>query len=114
MDCYSPDVDELTRALPLSAATAQATLPSPTPPVPPRRRTVLPTWFAAIQVAMLCGLPTLGFVTAIIVLGTQLPIFDGPYPTLEFIALTALLDTALVALLIRVFLMLSGETSKNV
>src|SRR5689334_4871958 len=43
-----------------------------------------------------------------------MPIMDGGNPTLEYIAMSGLLDTALIALLIRVFLMLSGETSRNV
>ena len=54
------------------------------------------------------------FVSIVLILGTQMPILDGDNPTLEYIAMSGLLDTALIALLIRVFLMLSGETSRNV
>jgi membrane protease YdiL (CAAX protease family) len=126
--CYSSNVDELTRALPLPATVADTRnhlVSATTPDIDAAtgittvlRRPVLPKWFAAIQVALLCGLPTLGFITVVLVLGTQLPILEGEfpkqYPTLLFIALSALLDTALVALLIRIFLMLSGENSYNV
>jgi membrane protease YdiL (CAAX protease family) len=104
-------VDELTRALPLSPVTA----PAAAAEVIPRRQTVLPTWFAALQALLICGFPTLMLVYTVLILGTQLPVLDGDQNmTLEFIALTGLLDTALVALLIRVFLMLSGETSRDV
>jgi membrane protease YdiL (CAAX protease family) len=92
------------------------------PPAPvSTRRPVLPRWFALVQTAAVCGIPTMALVATGLILFTNLPIMAGaagpgsvPIPTLEFIAMVSLLDTALVALLIRVFLMLSGENSRDV
>lgn len=107
-------MDDLSAALPLAPATAHAVTPPAAAPVAVRRRTVLPTWFAAIQVVLVCGIPTQLFVSAVLILGTNIPILDGNNATIDFFAMLSLLDTALVALLIRVFLALSGETSRDV
>jgi membrane protease YdiL (CAAX protease family) len=103
-------VDEFSAALPLTE-TSSPTHASVTVVL---RRPVLPTWFALIQVLLVCGIPTLMFVMSVLILGTNLPVYDGSNFTLEFFALSSLLDTALIALLIRVFLLLSGETSRDV
>jgi membrane protease YdiL (CAAX protease family) len=104
-------VEELTPAMPLLQATSAATAGVG---VIPRRKTVLPTWLAVIEVGLVCGFPTLLLIYTVLILGTNLPVLDGDFFSLEFLALSGLLDTALVALLIRVFLMLSGETSRDV
>jgi len=106
-------MDDFSSALPLGSAVTPAVAPAPAAAVP-RRRPVLPTWFAALQVVLLCGVPTQALITVALVLGTNLPIMNGTEVTFEFFAMLSLLDTALVALLIRVFLLLSGETSRDV
>ena len=118
--CYSSNVDELTPALSLPSSIPDtrpglvSATPTDTSIVTILRRPVLPAWFAGLQVGAVCGFPTMIFVSIVLILGTQMPILDGGNPTLEYIAMSGLLDTALIALLIRVFLMLSGETSRNV
>ena len=107
-------MDDLSSALPLLPASSSAVPPTAAAPVAARRRTVLPTWFAAIQVVLVCGIPTPLFITAVLILGTNLPVYDNNGITIDFFAMMSLLDTALVALLIRVFLALSGETSRDV
>src|SRR3954471_9904697 len=84
-------------------------------PVAPSR------FFAAIQVFLICGVPTQLLVFAAL-LGSGSPMTaDGAALTadvsrisLEFFAMTSLLDTALIAILIRIFLALSGENSSDV
>jgi membrane protease YdiL (CAAX protease family) len=83
------------------------------PPAATLAQALLPRWFAAVQVFLVCGIPTQVFVTAALVVGGVQP-FDGSHLSLEFFAMLSLLDTALVALLIRVFLLLSGESSHDV
>jgi membrane protease YdiL (CAAX protease family) len=77
--------------------------------------------FALIQVFLVCGLPTqLVVFLALYASGSPMAA-DGSALTvdpakisLEFFAMSSLFDTALVAILIRVFLALSGETSSDV
>jgi len=120
-------VDELTPALALPpAGTEPPSAPVVAPPEAATplsvittilRRPILPAWMAALQVVMVCGIPTGVVVMMAIMLGTNMPIFEGENYTeytLEFFAIQSLLDTALIALLLRVFLMLSGETSRDV
>jgi membrane protease YdiL (CAAX protease family) len=79
------------------------------PPLP------LPRWLAAVQAVAVCGIPTQALIAVALLFTTNLRIFepDGSF-SLEFFAVTALLDTAVIALLIRLFLELSGETSRSV
>jgi membrane protease YdiL (CAAX protease family) len=107
-------VDDDPAALPLAAGSL------PAGPITLRRREMLPRWFAVLQVLLVCGIPT-GLVVGVFTFLAGVPLSEGgtsPFDTgaisLEFFAITALLDTALVALLIRVFLALSGETSRDV
>jgi len=73
----------------------------------------LPHWLAALQVFLVCGIPTQVLVlVALLVMGEPLPV-NGTI-RLQLVATLTLLDTALVAILIRVFLSLSGETSRGV
>jgi membrane protease YdiL (CAAX protease family) len=67
---------------------------------------------AIVQVILVCGIPTQIVVAVAFFVTDGLP--DLQHPPLRFVAMTSLLDTALVALLLRVFLALSGETSAEV
>jgi membrane protease YdiL (CAAX protease family) len=89
--------------------------PAPVPsPVPAATRPFpLPKWFALAQAVAVSGIPTqIVIVVGLIFLGNW-PL-DGGQISLEFFAIVGLLDTACIALLIRLFLMLSGETSRDV
>ena len=83
--------------------------PGTRPPLP------LPGWFAALQVFAVCGIPTgVVIMVGLLVTGALKIPTDLNHPPLEFFATISLLDTAAVALLIRLFLWLSGETSRDV
>lgn len=97
---------------PVPALDADAQPPRPALHVA-RERTV-PRWFAMIQAFTVCGIPTQLVVAAVLMLGVGLEPFQGSSLSLEFFATLSLLDTALVALLILLFLTLSGETSREV
>jgi membrane protease YdiL (CAAX protease family) len=78
----------------------------------------LPWWLALIEVVLVCGIPT-QIVVAVGLLLIGVPLTDSPNLdvtniSLEFFATVSLVDTALIALLIRVFLAFSGETSRDV
>jgi membrane protease YdiL (CAAX protease family) len=77
--------------------------------------------FAAIQVFLVCGIPTQLIVFAAVLGGGASMGADGTRLTadasrisLEFFAMTSLFDTALIAVLIRIFLAMSDETSREV
>lgn len=74
----------------------------------------LQRWFAAVQVLLVCGIPTQVIVGAMLALIAGVPVFDARGVSFEFVVMTSLVDTALIALLIRLFLILSGESSKSV
>lgn len=99
-------VKETEAAFPLDSATPQA---------PPIRTSPLPRWFALFQAVAVSGIPTSVLVAAGLLLATGIQPW-GPDGTLslEFLATLTLLDTALIALLIRVFLEISGEDSRTV
>ena len=104
-------MDELTTTLQLAPPPPDVTVAA----APPRRRSILPRWLALAEVIVVSGLPTQFLVMVVLILGTNLPILDADNnPTFEFFAMLSLLDTALIALLLRVFLILSGETSARV
>ncbi len=67
-----------------------------------------------LQAFSVCGIPTQLVVAAALMLGLGLEPFHGSSLSFEFFATLSLLDTALVALLILLFLTLSGETSRDV
>jgi membrane protease YdiL (CAAX protease family) len=77
--------------------------------------------FALVQVFLVCGIPT-GIVifAGLLYFGSPMTAEGSPLAadpskiTLEFFAMSSLLDTAFVALLIRLFLWLSGESSREV
>jgi membrane protease YdiL (CAAX protease family) len=110
-------VDETPSALPLNQDAPPGVVPlSPGLDAPSgvvSTIITLPRWFAALQVLLVCGIPTqLLIATALIMAGVR-PL-DGSHWSLEFFATLSLFDTALIALLIRFFLILSGETSNDV
>jgi membrane protease YdiL (CAAX protease family) len=70
--------------------------------------------FALMQAIAVCGIPTQVVVAAVLLLGTGMSPYSGDGLSLEFIATVSFLDTALVAILIRIFLMASRETSRDV
>ena len=76
----------------------------------------LPRWFAIVQAISVCGIPTQVVVFALLWQTTDLIQFEkgGLKLTLALLATSTLLDTALIALLMRLFLDLSGETSRDV
>jgi len=84
-------------------------------PVPRPAPLPLPGWFAALQVFAVCGIPTQLVITVglLLVGGLDLPT-DLKHLPLEFFATISLVDTAAVALLIRLFLWLSGEQPRDV
>jgi membrane protease YdiL (CAAX protease family) len=89
--------------------------PAPVPsPVPAAAgRFPLPKWFALAQAVAVSGIPTqVVIVVALFFLG-NFPL-DGGQISLEFFAIVGLLDTAAIALLIRLLLGLSGESSRSV
>lgn len=81
---------------------------------PPRRTVRLSRSFAILQVALIWVVPTQVLVGTILAVGAGIQMLQGDNLSLEFFAMLSLLDTAVVALLIRLFLSLSGETSREV
>jgi membrane protease YdiL (CAAX protease family) len=85
------------------------------PPAPAVRVPTIPSWFAVIQTIAVCGIPTQLFVFLLLFFTTDLiDLSRLDSISLEAVATITLLDTALIALLMRVFLELSGEDSKSV
>src|SRR5579872_4589967 len=85
----------------------------PEAPAAPEPR-FLPRWMALLQVLIVCGVPTQIVVFVPIALFTGVPILEGKQISTELFALTSLIDTALIAILIRVFLGISGENPNDV
>ena len=80
-----------------------------------------PHWiFAVMQSIAVCGIPTQVLIFGTMVLLRGLPVnpdgsLDLSFTTkLEFLAVLSFIDTALIAILIRVFLMASKENSRDV
>lgn len=74
-----------------------------------------PTWpFALMQAIAVCGIPTQLVIATGLILGAGMTPLTSAGLSLEFVATVSFLDTALVAILIRVFLMFSGEDSRDV
>jgi membrane protease YdiL (CAAX protease family) len=99
-------VDEREAALPLADPAAPAVLVAPPP--------ALSWWSAALQILVVCGIPTQFVAAAILVVIVRMPFLDANGVSFEFIAVASLVDTAIVAVLIRLFLSLSGEQSADV
>jgi membrane protease YdiL (CAAX protease family) len=98
-------VDEREAAFPLAEPTPVAlTASSPT----------LPRWLAAFQVVLVSGIPTQFVAAAILAVGLRMPLLDGNGVSFEFIVVVSLVDTAIVAVLLRIFLTFSGERTVDV
>jgi membrane protease YdiL (CAAX protease family) len=95
---------------------AAAPVASDATPRPPALVLPLPRWFAVLQAIAVCGIPTQLLIVIGLIYTTDMVVFDqgGVSMSLEFISTLMFLDTALIALLIRVFLELSGEDSRTV
>jgi len=78
------------------------------------RQTVVPRWFALTQVILVCGIPTQILAAVALAFGAGIPLVDSRGISFEFIATVSLVDTAMVAILIRIFLLFSDETSASV
>ncbi len=88
-----------------------------TPPVALTEAWRLPRWLALAQAFAVCGIPTQVVVFLTLWLGVGLEPFDNVESltlSFEFVATLLLADTALIAILIRVFLIMSGEDSRDV
>jgi membrane protease YdiL (CAAX protease family) len=75
-------------------------------------------WFAAIQIFLVSGLPTGLLIAGALYLAGYPMTAEGAIATadtakisFQYFAMTGLLDTALIAILIRIFLVISGESS---
>jgi membrane protease YdiL (CAAX protease family) len=74
----------------------------------------LPRWLAVAQAVLVCGIPTQVLLAGVVWFGFGIAPLKEDGLSLEFFAIVSLLDTALIALLIRAFLSMSGETSAQV
>jgi membrane protease YdiL (CAAX protease family) len=73
----------------------------------------LPRWAAALQVVLVCGVPTQLVIAQVLVL-SGLPLGDAAAPRFVFFALLSVLDTLVVVGLIGAFLRMSGERPEEV
>lgn len=99
-------MDEHEAAFPLAGPAAPVAIAAPGPNVSRAA--------AAFQVLLVCGIPTQFLAAAILAIGLRMPFLDGDGISFEFVAVVSLVDTAIVALLIRLFLSLSREHSADV
>lgn len=102
-------MDETGTAIPLAPAAAEPVRPARLPQ---------PRWLAALQVVLACGIPSQILAGALLIVLMRVDV-TGPelqrrLMSLEFISTMQLIDTALIALMIRVFLEISGEDSRSV
>lgn len=114
MPRVQPEPDKVTSVDDSPAALPLATRQAPTLAPAPSEAVLLPRWFAVFQVVLVCGVPTQLVLTVALVLLSGIPLFAAGPMSLQFFTTVSLLDTALVALLIRLFLTLSGESSQAV
>jgi membrane protease YdiL (CAAX protease family) len=109
-------VDETDFAAPAPQVAAPDAAPIADVPKPP-----LPKWIAILEALTVSGIPTqlavglvLALASSVNLIGMRVFEEGSTQITLEFMATTLLLDTALIAILLRVFLALNGETSREV
>lgn len=85
---------------------------------PVARGKTIPRWLAALQALMVSGIPTQVVMALILIFGLRMSPFDAGGVeagfSLEFTSMLLLFDTALTAILIRVFLEMTGEDSRTV
>jgi membrane protease YdiL (CAAX protease family) len=102
-------VDDFGTAIPLTPASSESVRPARLPQ---------PRWLAAVQVVLTCGIPSQIFAAALMMLIMRVDLTSSGLmarlTSLEFVATTQLIDTALIAIMIRVFLEMSGENSRAV
>jgi membrane protease YdiL (CAAX protease family) len=87
---------------------------SPPATTPPPLPTPLHWSLALFQVIAASGFPTQVLVAGVLILAMGMAPYSSDGLSLEFIATVSFIDTALVALLILVFLRLGGESSHDV
>lgn len=90
------------------------TVVSPVRPQPVWLDRQIPKLPAIAQVIAVSGFPTQILVAAILIIGVGMAPYTADGLSLQFIATVSFIDTALVALLILLFLRLSGEDSHTV
>jgi membrane protease YdiL (CAAX protease family) len=73
-----------------------------------------PTWLALAQVFMVSGIPTGLLAFVLLVFGAGIPLGDDGSVSIELLSTLMFLDTAFIAILMRVFLEMSGESSRDV
>ena len=84
-------------------------------PIVAVRARPLAKWLAILEVLAVSGIPTQLLVFIVLWFTSNINAFDeAGQLSLEFVAIGLLLDTALIALMIRVFLALNGEDSRDV
>lgn len=98
----------------LNAATAAADPADAAAIVVVPARPPLPRWLALVQAGAVSGIPTQLVLAFAVWFGLGLTPFQGAELSLEFFAIVSLLDTAAIALLIKIFLVASRESSTAV
>ncbi|MBM3751316.1 MAG: CPBP family intramembrane metalloprotease [Acidimicrobiia bacterium] len=83
-------------------------------PAPPISPIIPPRVFTFLQIVAVSGFPTQLVLAAVLIVGVGMAPYSEAGLSLQFIAIVSFLDTALVALLILLFLRLSGELSHTV
>jgi membrane protease YdiL (CAAX protease family) len=99
-------VDEREAAFPLADSAAPVVLVAEPP--------LVSRWSAALQILMVSGIPTQVIAATILAVGLRMPLVDADGISFEFVAVVSLVDTAIVAMLIRIFLSFSREQSSDV
>ena len=99
-------MDNHEASFPIAEPAPPATLAVPRP--------VLSRWSAFLQVFIVCGIPTQIVAATVLALGFGIPPMMAGNVSFEFVAILSFVDTALVALLIRLFLVMSSERSTDV
>ena len=99
-------MDEPQAALPIADPPPSAVALEPPP--------ALSRWSASLQVLIICGIPTQILAAAILAIGLGLSPMDAGGVSFEFVAVLSFVDTAIVALLIRLFLASTNERSADV
>jgi membrane protease YdiL (CAAX protease family) len=110
-------VDETNLAAPAVPVPPVAAPEAPIAGVAPRP---LPRWVAVLEALAVSGVPTQLLVGVVLALASSMNLIglrvfdDANQITLEFMATTLLLDTALIAIMLRIFMSLNGENSREV
>lgn len=73
-----------------------------------------PRWLALFEALLVCGIPTQAFVAAVLLVFARMSPQDAGGLSLPFFATLSLIDTVLVAALIRLFLRSNGERPRDV